>query len=76
MRQIASLPLYQGGSSEMIAKLVKAGYLRPERQRESDAITSAIAKMKEDLRTSGARRQPANTSVRKSAIPHSRLSPA
>ena len=35
----------------MIAKLVNAGYLRPECQHDADAITSAIAKMKEDLRT-------------------------
>jgi hypothetical protein len=28
--------------NEMIAKLVKAGYLRPEHQYDVDAITSAI----------------------------------
>ena len=47
------MPPYQAGSGEMIAKLIKAGYLRPERQHDLDAITSAIAKMKEDLRSGG-----------------------
>jgi hypothetical protein len=39
----------------MIAKLIKAGYLRPDRRHDVDAITSAIAKMKEDLRSGGSR---------------------
>jgi hypothetical protein len=38
-------------SNEMIAKLVKAGYLRPEHLHDADAITSAIAKMKQALRS-------------------------
>jgi hypothetical protein len=33
----------------MIAKLVKAGYLRPEHLQDADAITSAIASMKRAL---------------------------
>ena len=37
----------------MIAKLVKAGYLRPEHLRDADAITSAIASMKQALRSGG-----------------------
>jgi hypothetical protein len=37
----------------MIAKLVKAGYLRPEHQHDADAITSAIGNMKQDLRSDG-----------------------
>jgi hypothetical protein len=37
--------------NEMIAKLVKAGYLRPEHRHDADAITSAIANMKHDLRS-------------------------
>jgi hypothetical protein len=37
--------------NEMIAKLVKAGYLRPEHRHDADAITSAIANMKQDLRS-------------------------
>jgi hypothetical protein len=40
-------------SDEMIAKLVKAGYLRPEHRHDADAITSAIAHMKQDLRSGG-----------------------
>jgi hypothetical protein len=47
------LPPHEAGSNEMIAKLIKAGYLRPELQHDLDAITSAIAKMKEDLRSGG-----------------------
>jgi hypothetical protein len=43
--------------NEMIAKLVKAGYLRPEHQHDADAITSAIANMKQDLRSGGSERQ-------------------
>jgi len=39
--------------NEMIAKLVKAGYLRPEHLHDADAITSAIANMKQDLRSGG-----------------------
>jgi hypothetical protein len=40
-------------SNEMIAKLVKAGYLRPEHLHDADAITSAIGKMKQALRSGG-----------------------
>jgi hypothetical protein len=40
-------------SSEMIAKLIKAGYLQPARRRDADAITRAIAQMKQDLRGGG-----------------------
>lgn len=40
-------------TNEMIAKLVKAGYLRPEHLRDADAITSAIANMKQALRSGG-----------------------
>jgi hypothetical protein len=40
-------------SDEMIAKLVKAGYLRPEHRHDADAITSAIASMKQALRSGG-----------------------
>jgi hypothetical protein len=51
-----SLPPYQASSGELIAKLVRAGYLRPERQHDPDAVANAIARMKEFLR-SGDRRQ-------------------
>jgi hypothetical protein len=37
--------------NELIAKLIKAGYLRPEHLQDADAITSAIANMKQDLRS-------------------------
>jgi hypothetical protein len=37
----------------MIAKLVKAGYLQPALCNDADAITSAIAQMKQDLRGRG-----------------------
>jgi hypothetical protein len=37
--------------SEIVAKLVSAGYLRPEQHNDRDAITNAIARMKLDLRT-------------------------
>jgi hypothetical protein len=40
-------------SNEMIAKLVKAGCLRPEHRHDPDAIASAIAKMRLALRSGG-----------------------
>ncbi len=40
----------QAFSHEMIAKLVKSGYLQPEQRNDADAITAAIARMKQDLR--------------------------
>ena len=44
---------YQAASREMIAKLIKAGYLQPALRHDADAITLAIAKMKQDLRGGG-----------------------
>jgi hypothetical protein len=44
---------YQAGSREMVAKLIKAGYLQPALRNEADAITLAIARMKQDLRGAG-----------------------
>jgi hypothetical protein len=41
---------FQAASGEMIAKLVKAGYLLPALRSDADAITRAIAQMKQDLR--------------------------
>ncbi len=41
---------YQAFSREMIAKLVKSGYLQPEQRNDADAITTAIARMKQGLR--------------------------
>ena len=40
------------GSREMIAKLVQAGYLRPSQRNDADAISNAIAQMKQNLRGS------------------------
>ena len=44
---------FQAASREMIAKLVKAGYLQPARRNDAEAITRAIAQMKQDLRGLG-----------------------
>jgi len=44
---------FQVASSEMIAKLIRAGYLKPARRHDADAITKAIAQMKQDLRGGG-----------------------
>jgi hypothetical protein len=41
---------HQTGSQELIAKLVKAGYLQIALRNDADAITIAIARLKEDLR--------------------------
>jgi hypothetical protein len=41
---------FQAASGEMIAKLVKAGYLLPALRNDADAITRAIAQMRQDLR--------------------------
>jgi hypothetical protein len=48
----------QKTSQELIAKLVKAGYLRPALRHDADAITTAIARLKEDLRDGGDDRGP------------------
>jgi hypothetical protein len=37
-------------SQELIAKLVRAGYLQPAPRHDADAITRAIARLREDLR--------------------------
>jgi hypothetical protein len=37
----------------VIAKLVKAGYLWPALRHDADAITAAIARLKQDLRSAG-----------------------
>jgi hypothetical protein len=43
----------QSMPNEMITKLVKAGYLELTQCNDADAITSAIAKMRQDLRRYG-----------------------
>jgi hypothetical protein len=37
----------------MIAKLIRAEYLKPARRHDADAITKVIAQMKQDLRGDG-----------------------
>ena len=44
---------FQAASRELIAKLVKAGYLRRGLRHDANAITDAIARLKQDLRNSG-----------------------
>jgi hypothetical protein len=44
---------FQAASRELIARLVKAGYLRAALRHDADAITAAIARLKRDLRSGG-----------------------
>jgi hypothetical protein len=44
---------FQAASRELIAGLVKAGYLRAALRHDADAITAAIARLKQDLRSGG-----------------------
>jgi hypothetical protein len=44
---------FRVASGEMIAKLIRAGYLQAARRHDADAITKAIAQMKKDLRGGG-----------------------
>jgi hypothetical protein len=41
---------FQPVAREIIAKLVKAGYLQPAVHNNAEAITNAISQMKQDLR--------------------------
>jgi hypothetical protein len=41
---------FQAASQELITRLVKVGYLQPALRNDADAITTAIARLKEDLR--------------------------
>ena len=43
----------KAASQELIAKLIAAGYLQPALRNAPDAITIAIARLKEDLRGGG-----------------------
>ena len=69
---------FQPVASEMIAKLVKAGYLQPAAHNNADAITNAISRMKHDLRGCGGREDrpsAAGASVTSDVAPfHQRLS--
>jgi hypothetical protein len=49
MSDVIRSPL-QAASQELITRLVKAGYLQPALRNDADAITTAIARLKEDLR--------------------------
>ena len=51
MNKVLQSP-FRVASSEMIAKLIRAGYLE-QRRHDADAITKAIARMKNDLRGGG-----------------------
>jgi hypothetical protein len=46
-------------SHELISKLIKAGYLQPALQEDADAITRAIARLREALRGRGEDEGPA-----------------
>jgi hypothetical protein len=50
MNKVVQFPV-PVASREMIAKLINAGYLAPEQQYNVDAVTTAIAQMKLDLRS-------------------------
>ena len=52
MNNVVQSP-FRAASREMIAKLIRAGYLQPARRNDADAITLAIAQMKQDLRGLG-----------------------
>ena len=47
---MSKVVLSQAASHELIAKLVKSGYLQPALRNDADAITTAIARLKEALR--------------------------
>ena len=49
MSEVGAIP-HQTASRELIARLIKAGYLRPALRHDVDAITAAIARLREDLR--------------------------
>jgi hypothetical protein len=51
MSDVVSFP--QTASQELIAKLVKAGYLEPGLCNDAVAIANAIALLKQDLRCGG-----------------------
>jgi hypothetical protein len=44
---------FQAASQRLIAKLIKAGYLRPALRNDPAAVANAIARLKQDLRGGG-----------------------
>ena len=51
MSDVVSFP--QAASHELIAKLVKAGYLEPSLCNDAVAVANAIARFKQELRGGG-----------------------
>jgi hypothetical protein len=51
MRNVVQYP--QAASQELIAKLINARYLQPALRNDADAITTAFARLKKDLRGEG-----------------------
>jgi hypothetical protein len=49
MTTVVSSP-FQAGSQELIAKLIRAGYLQPAQSHDAVAVANAIARLKQDLR--------------------------
>jgi len=52
-------------SRDMVAKLINAGYLKPAQRNDADAITDAIARMKESLRGGGRQASPRQRSSKR-----------
>ena len=52
MTKVVRAP-YKAAPQELIAKLIAAGYLQPALRDDADAITTAITRLKEDLRGGG-----------------------
>ena len=44
---------FQAGSQELIAKLIRAGYLQPTQSHDAAVVASAIARLKKYLRGAG-----------------------
>jgi hypothetical protein len=49
MTKVVRAP-FQAASQKLIAKLIAAGYLQPALRNDADAITTAITRLREDLR--------------------------
>jgi hypothetical protein len=60
MSDLVSSP-FQAGSQELIAKLIRAGYLAPTQRNDALAIADAIARLKQALRGGSDDAGPAST---------------
>ena len=49
-RLIAVRPHFRSAAEELVTKLINGGYLQPALRDDPDAITTAIVRLKEDLR--------------------------